>query len=101
MAKKLKTPKRPFRTYYYDEVDAPYDAYVTQGNCKSEDGAKRASIVRVYMREHPKALIINTRTWIVLWTLKRTDKGVEEYIGNVDNPAVERSRALGRIRRVK
>ncbi len=82
MSKKEKTIKRPYKNLYYTDLHAIEYAYVSQGNCATEDNAKRAAIIQVYMRNFVRASIIDRYTGVVILTLVRTNNGIVEYYGS-------------------
>lgn len=74
--------KRRFATYYYTDEGAPVEARATQGSCKTEDGAKRATAVRLVLDQYVKAVIFDRAKGVAIWTFTRTSYGVRMALGS-------------------
>ncbi len=75
-----KFSSRPFHTRYYATVTMR--EHSRSGAAASETGAVRAAVVRVFVQEYEKAVIIDRRTGAVIYTVKRTTTGVKLSYGN-------------------
>lgn len=73
--------KRPYATRYYGELDADEDAYVTQGTSKTEEGAVRGAVFRVFVRQYSHATITDRDTGAVLYTIRPSKKGLDIHYG--------------------
>jgi hypothetical protein len=83
--------KRPFKNLYYHDMTSADPAWTSQGNCKTEENAKRHAWVKLGMRECVRAAIVERESGVVLYTLKRNANGVTEHFGSAET----------RLRRVK
>lgn len=92
--KKVVHVKRRFATLYFDQDDAPRNAYVTQGAAASPEGAIRATIVRVFMQQHAKAIIYDRELEVDVLTVRMTAHGLQAYYADKPHEAVK-------LRRVK
>jgi hypothetical protein len=80
--KPKKEIKRPYSTHYFnDENDKTPDA-VSHGACSSEEGAIRASIVRVFMGQYRKCIIIDRFTGVALYNLRVGAGGIQVRYGS-------------------
>lgn len=73
--------KRPFATYYYADIHCEHNAYSTQGHAATEQGAIRASVVRVFLEQHAMAVIIDRRTGVPIYSVKRGVQGISVHYG--------------------
>jgi hypothetical protein len=78
---KSKPIKRPYATHYFTNPDDKLAAYVTHGACSSEKGAIRATVVRIFMGEHAKAVVIDRELDIAIYTIKLTSVGLQVSYG--------------------
>jgi hypothetical protein len=81
MRKKAKI-KHPFATLYYTDPMAKVDAYSSQGTTKSEDGFKRAGAVKLILGQYAKVIVIDRRTGVIAYTLRRTLNGISIHYGD-------------------
>ena len=77
---KARTFKRPFATYYYTASVSGDPAH--QGAAKTEEGAKRSTVVRIILAQYVKAVILDRRGGTVLYTLRRTQGGIAIHYGS-------------------
>lgn len=61
--------KRPFATYYYANVDDDDDAYLQVGTSKTEEGAVKGAVFRVFTQLYGKAVIYSRDTGAVIYTV--------------------------------
>jgi hypothetical protein len=79
--KHLRMP-RPFATYYYAEASDPQTSYVSQGACKTEEGAQESAGVKLIRYKYMRAEIVDRKTGVLLWTFRRTDQGLRMSLGS-------------------
>jgi hypothetical protein len=72
--------KRPFATLYYDKTGGVTAAH---GAAKTEYGAVRASVPRIFMGEHTHAEIVDRETGVVLYTVRFGPNGLEVHYGRL------------------
>jgi hypothetical protein len=99
--KKLRTKgtiKRRFKTLYYSTIGVNQGAYVSQGAASSEDGAKKATVVRVFLEQYPQAIIIDRVTGVVIYTLRHTSKGITVHYGTATGDAAQAHHNLRRVK---
>lgn len=75
--------KRPFLTRYYATRAAAEDAWTTQGTAKTETGAVRASVPRIFDGQHRKAVIFSRDTGAVLHTLLWDGRNLTLHYGRL------------------
>lgn len=92
--KKVVKVKRRFATLYFDQDSAPRNAYVTQGAACTPEGAVRATIVRVFMRQHAKAIIYDRELETDVLQVRMTSQGLQAYYVDKPHEAVK-------LRRIK
>lgn len=74
---KIAPLQRPYQTLYYSQFGlATHDS---QGHAKTEKGAIRASVVRVFDGEYVLATIHEND--VVIYTVKRTKTGIDIFYG--------------------
>jgi hypothetical protein len=80
---KTKPMKRPFATHYYslDEKRLTAD-YVSQGAASTPQGAIRATVVRIFMGEYAKAVVVDRRESIVLYTIRKVGDRLQVQYGS-------------------
>ena len=61
--------ERPYATYYYASVKDQADDFLRQGHAKSEEGAIRAAVVRVFLGQAQCATICENG--VVIYTVVR------------------------------
>lgn len=88
-----KPMKRPYATHYYSDPAAKEPAFTSQGAAKTDEGAIRATVVRVFMHQYVKALIHDRRTGLLLYTIKLDSGGLRVHYGRAvteaaDNPGL-------------
>jgi len=74
--------KRPYATKYYTGLAVREDAYSTQGAATTEQGAIRATVVRIFMSEYAKAVIFDRRTNVPIYTVKIGVHGIQVHYGS-------------------
>ena len=74
--------KRPYTTLYYHGPNDEYAAHATHGACASEQGAIRASIVRVFLGQYTKAVIYDRTTGVAIYNVKRASGGLRVDYGS-------------------
>ena len=85
---KKKNFARPYTTLYYNSITSPERAWVSQGACKTEDGAKVATAVRLVLGQHVMAKVFDRRTEIQIFTFKRTTDGIKMWFGREEGSNV-------------
>lgn len=73
--------RRPYATHYYRHATDRAADLVTQGAAKSPEGAIRATVVRVFLEQHEKAVIHDRRTGLAIYTVVRTGAGIRVHYG--------------------
>lgn len=69
--------KRRYATrYYHNRTDDPL-AVASQGAATSEKGAIRAAVVRIFLGQHGKCVVVDRVTGQSLYTLQRGARGLE------------------------
>lgn len=73
--------KRPFATHYYSDVGAAQPSYSSYGAAKTEKGAIRAAVPRIFMGEYQKATVVDRETGLVIYTVVFGPKGLQINYG--------------------
>lgn len=76
--RKTLAKSRPYRTLYYNS-ESTSAGYVSQGHSKTEKGAVRGSVVRIFMKEHIKALIYEGE--VLIYTVGANSLGLRVAFG--------------------
>ncbi len=79
--RKLPEIKRPYATHYFTLASDKESSLTQQGAAKTEDNAKRATVVRIILDQWAKATIVDRRSGIVIYTLVRTGRGIDIKLG--------------------
>lgn len=81
MSKKLpvavKTIKRRFATRYYLNQRETANDFATHGAASSEHGAIRAAVVRIFLGQYAKCVVVDRLTNTEMYQLQRGPKGLE------------------------
>lgn len=59
--------KRPFATHYYSSAGDHEPSFTSCGAAKTEEGAIRATVVRVFIGQYAKAIIHDRVTGVALY----------------------------------
>lgn len=88
--------KRPYATLYYDKTGG---VTASHGAAKTEQGAIRASVPRIFMGEHTHAEIVDRASGVVLYTVRFGPNGLEVSYGSMSYQKL--SHTYSKLRRVK
>lgn len=72
--------KRRYATLYYDKIGG---VTATQGAAKTEGGAIRAAVPRIFLGEHTHAEIVDRSSGIVIFTVRFGPNGLEVFYGRL------------------
>jgi len=75
-------PRRPYATHYFTSADDRFASWISNGTCASEQGAMRASVVRIFLGQYGKCQIVDRYTGAVLYTMKRSAHGITTTYGS-------------------
>jgi len=76
------TLKRRYATRYYATKEAALEAVVTQGAAASEQGAIRAAVVRIFLGQHGKCVVIDRTTGEQMYQMFRGAGGLQTKYGS-------------------
>lgn len=94
-----KTPlKRPYATLYYALKTDKTPSFSAHGACKSEQGAIRASIVRIWMKEYQRIRCVDRELDIVLWEVWLGDDGLIRQAWGREVPERMQQRHMRRVK---
>ena len=79
---KPKPIRRPFSTHYYRGAGDREPEAVSHGACASEEGAIRATVVRVFMGQYQKAIIHDRRTGVAIYNVRQGPGGIQVRYGS-------------------
>lgn len=79
---------RPYTTLYYGSITDGEKAWVTQGACKTEDGAKVATAVKLILGQYGMARVYDKRNEVLIFTFKRTVDGIKMWFGREEGSNV-------------
>lgn len=79
--------KRPYATHYYTSATDRTPTFTSHGACSSEQGAIRATVVRIFMGQYGKAMVVDRTLDVVIYTIKLTVAGLQVTYGR-DHEAV-------------
>lgn len=79
--KKRQEIKRPFATRCYRSITDGEGSYVRQGACTTEEGAKKSGYIKCGLQYFAMVRVYDRYTEAILWTFRRTSKGVTEHFG--------------------
>lgn len=88
-----KAIKRPYATHYYGDHADKLPSYISHGACSTEQGAIRATVVRIFMGEYGKAVVVDRELEIPIYTIKLTEAGLQVRYGRdheVERPKLRR-----------
>lgn len=93
----MKAPviKRRYATHYYTSVHDRGPSFTSHGAASSERGAIRATVVRIFMGQYGKAVVVDRETNLPLYTIKLTVEGLRVHYGRgeaVEQPLLRRVR---------
>lgn len=66
--------KRPYVTFYFKNANDKRAAFVSRGWSSSPQGAIRAAVVRVFMGEYGKAVVLHRAA--VIYTVRANSNGL-------------------------
>lgn len=72
---------RQFATRYFSTHDAKEDEYSGHGAASTEQGAIAATVVRIFLKQYAKALIIDRMSGAVIYTIKLDSYGLRVLYG--------------------
>lgn len=81
MRRKPEPLKRPYATHYYTLSGDRGPAFTAHGACSSEQGAIRATVVRIFMGEYQKAVVVDRELDITIYTIKLSAAGLQVSYG--------------------
>lgn len=70
-----KALKRPYATHYFNSTRDVSAAFTSTGAAASEQGAIRASVVRLFLGQYEKCIIYDRYTGVPIYNLKRKPGG--------------------------
>jgi hypothetical protein len=73
---------RPFATHYFTSVGDKDPTAVSKGAASTEQGAIRASIVRIFMGQYAKAVIIDRESGVPLYNVRPGPQGLQIRYGD-------------------
>lgn len=73
---------RPFATHYYAGANDKLAAVSSQGAASTEAGAVRAALVRCFLGQYAKALIVDRFTGVVVCNVHRAGHGFRLSLGS-------------------
>jgi hypothetical protein len=73
--------KRRYATNYYTSVHDRGPSFTSHGAAASEQGAIRATVVRIFMGQYGKAVVVDRETGIPIYTIKLTVEGLRVQYG--------------------
>jgi hypothetical protein len=74
--------KRPYATHYYTNATDRNPSITSNGACASEEGAIRASAVRIFMGQYGKCKVVDRTSGAVIYTVARGSKGFDVRYGD-------------------
>jgi hypothetical protein len=80
--RRINTLARPFATHYFSSVGDKDAATVSKGAASTEQGAIRASIVRIFMGQYAKAVIVDRETGVPLYNVRPGPQGLQIRYGD-------------------
>lgn len=87
---KRKVSLRPYATQYYLSLHDTKPAAHHHGACASEEGAIRATVVRVFLGQWAKAEILERDTGRLLYTVILSSAGISVHYGRAVKPSLLR-----------
>jgi hypothetical protein len=89
--------KRPYATHYFTLATDRVADVVSHGAAATEQGAIRASIVRVFMGQYQKAIVFDRHTGVALYNIRPGAGGLQvRYGSGIDFKQWERDSARRR-----
>lgn len=79
--------KRPYATHYFTSPGDKFAAFTAHGACSSEQGAIRATVVRIFMGQYSKAVVVDRELEIVIYTIRLTGAGLQVTYGREQQAA--------------
>lgn len=80
--KKAPTLLRPFATHYFTNPNDTKAAEISHGACSTEQGAIRASVVRLFLGQYGRCQIVDRESGAVIYTVKRNMHGLHIRYGS-------------------
>lgn len=74
--------RRPFATHYFHSANDRAPAHCSRGAASTEEGAIRATIVRVFLGQYGKAIIYDRRTGVALYNVRPGPSGLQVRYGS-------------------
>ena len=74
--------KRRYATLYYTSVqDTKASDVVSHGAAASEQGSIRATVVRIFMGQYGKAIVVDRELNVPIYTIRLTSAGLQVTYG--------------------
>lgn len=80
--------KRPYATRCYRSITDGEGAFVRQGACKTEEGAKASAAVKCALEYFGMVRIYDRYSEAVIWTFRRTSNGITMHFGQAGGNVV-------------
>jgi hypothetical protein len=80
--------KRRYATHYFTGIADGLPSYVSHGAASSEQGAIRATVVRIFLGQYGKAVVIDRELNVPIYTIKLTAQGLRVHYGREAEPPV-------------
>jgi hypothetical protein len=74
--------KRQYATHYFSGQRDRFPAAVSHGACASEEGAIRASAVRIFLGQYQKCQVVDRANGVTLYTVRTGAGGIHVEYGS-------------------
>lgn len=86
--------KRPYATHYYVRTNDKDPSFTSRGAASTEHGAIRATVVRIFLGQYVKAIVVDRELGVPIYTIRLQSTGLHITYGRERESVTE-------LRRVK